>query len=102
MPEDTDGLSPSVTSYSRTWEWENDTLRPADLGFSSLRLIDLLLSHGRADDNLLLRLEIDPEAEVRHDIRVPTVSTRRTGVVADDAVNDDNLESLAAMLDVKI
>lgn len=103
MPEDTDGLSPIVTSYSRTCKWENDTLRPTGLFFSLLRLIDLLLSHGCADDNLSLlpQLDIDPEAEVRHDVRVPAVSTRRTGVVADDAVNTDDLEPLAGRLPVR-
>ena len=63
-------------------------------------MIDLLLpaalSHSSTDDSLL-RLDVDfNEGEVRHDIRVPVVPTRRMGVVADEAVYFVDLISLAA------
>lgn len=59
-------------------------------------LLHNVLSNRFSDDNLL-RLNVDFDGEVRHDMRVSVVATRRMGVVADDAVNIVELESLAVL-----
>ena len=58
-----------------------------------LLLYEVLLN--RFTDDNVLRLAIDFDGEVRHDIRVRVVPTRCIGAVADDAVNIDE-ESLAS------
>ena len=82
------GLSPRVTSYSRTRSCENDTFRT--ILNSSFLVAELLEFDLDAKPFLedLLRLNIDnlDPFELRHDLRLVSVLERRMGVLAADAV----------------
>ena len=106
-PDDTDGLSPSVTSYSRTWSWENETLY---LNSSFLPPPDLLCALALDDreafveDLLLLNMDSDnadeppptPD-ELRHDLSVKSVDTRRIGETAAEAVKVESMSNASGI-----
>ena len=78
-PEETDGLSPSVTSYSLTCKCENDTL----CLILNSSLPQLTSPSPLAE--LLLRFIPFSELELRHDFRAVSEHLR-TGATADDAM----------------
>ena len=104
-PDDTDGLSPKVTSYSRTCSWEKETYeRPLPPHFRT-RLNSSFLSHPDllADDRLasvedLLSLNIDVDAyELRHDLSVKSVDARRIVETAAEAVKVASMSNASGM-----
>jgi len=83
-PDDTDGLSPRVTAYSRIWRWENDTLR-----FIVLRLNSSLRLAWEEEEEGLVLAERTLEL-LRQDFSwAGSVRRRRRGEAAAEAVKGE-------------